>query len=130
MRVLVNGARLYFDVEGAGGGPAVRALARRRFLEGHADADTLENWVRLTFPVYTRTPRDPRIGKRAIRREVVHEWFSERDGEVWRFDLFPALGSIACPTLVMGGEDDPTRLSTPWRRSATSYCMADRVCRD
>jgi proline iminopeptidase len=26
---------------------------------------------------------------------------------LWTFDLFPALSRIACPTLVMGGEDDP-----------------------
>ena len=45
------------------GGPEVGALARRRFLDGHghADAATLEAWMRLAFPLYTRTPRDPAV---------------------------------------------------------------------
>ena len=43
------------------GGPEIGALARRRFLEGHTDEATLEAWVRLAFPLYTRTPRDPAV---------------------------------------------------------------------
>jgi proline iminopeptidase len=37
----------------------------------------------------------------------VLDWFAGPDGEARRFDFFPALSRIACPTLVMGGEDDP-----------------------
>lgn len=89
------------------GGPEVGALARRRFLEGHHDAAILEAWLRLALPVYMRTPRDPDGAKRAIRRDELRDWFSRPGGELWTFDLFPALSRIACPTLVMGGEDDP-----------------------
>ena len=89
------------------GGPEVGALARRRFLEGHSDPATLEAWVRLAFPLYTRTPRDPAIARRAIRRPEVTHWFTRPDGEGQTFDFFPVLSRVQCPTLVMGGEDDP-----------------------
>jgi pimeloyl-ACP methyl ester carboxylesterase len=72
------------------GGPEVGALARRRFLEGHTDAATLEAWVRLAFPLYTRTPRDPDAARRAIRRPEVTRWFTREGGEGRTFDLFAA----------------------------------------
>jgi proline iminopeptidase len=89
------------------GGPEVGALAHRRFLEGHHDAAILEAWLRLALPVYVRAQHDSDSGKRAIRRDELRDWFSRPGGELWTFDLFPALSRIACPTLVMGGEDDP-----------------------
>lgn len=89
------------------GGPEVGALARRRFLEGHTDPATLEAWVRLAFPLYTRTPRNPDVTARALRRPEVTAWFNRPDGEGHTFDLFPALSRVQCPTLVLGGEDDP-----------------------
>jgi len=89
------------------GGPEVGALARRRFLEGHTDAATLEAWIRLAFPLYTRTPRDPQVVHRAVRRPDVTRWFLRPGGEGHTFDLFPLLDRVACPTLVLGGEDDP-----------------------
>jgi len=89
------------------GGPEVGALARRRFVDGDTDAATLAAWVRLAFPLYTRTPRDPDVARRAVRRPEVTRWFLRPGGEGHTFDLFPALSRIQCPTLVMGGEDDP-----------------------
>jgi pimeloyl-ACP methyl ester carboxylesterase len=89
------------------GGPEVGALARRRFLEGKLDAEDLEAWVRLAFPVYTRTPRDPQARQRAIRHPEVNHWFARPGGEGRSFNFFPALPSIQCPTLVLGGEVDP-----------------------
>jgi pimeloyl-ACP methyl ester carboxylesterase len=89
------------------GGPEVGALARRRFVEGHADPATLEAWVRLAFPLYTRTPRNPDAARRAIRRPEVTHWFTRPGGEGQTFNLFPALSKVQCPTLVMGGEEDP-----------------------
>jgi proline iminopeptidase len=89
------------------GGAEVGALARRRFLDGHTDAATLEAWLRLAFPLYTRTPRDPDVVRRAIRNPEVTRWFMRPGGEGHTFDLFPALSRVRCPTLVLGGEDDP-----------------------
>ena len=87
------------------GGPEVGALARRRFIEGHTDEATLEQWVRLAFPLYTRTPRHPDTASRAIRRLEVTRWFANGEGRT--FDLLKDLGNVRCPTLVLGGEDDP-----------------------
>ena len=91
------------------GGPEVGALARRRFLEveGHPDMASLDAWRRLAFPLYTRTPRDPDMARRAVSRSEVLQWFTRPGGESHTFNMFPDLDRICCPTLVMGGEDDP-----------------------
>ena len=91
------------------GGPEVGALARRRFLEveGHPDMASLDAWRRLAFPLYTRTPRDPDMARRAVSRSEALQWFTRPGGESHTFNMFPDLGRICCPTLVMGGEDDP-----------------------
>ena len=92
------------------GGPEVGALARRRFLEatgpsgpGLARCD----WRRLAMPHYTRVPRDPDMARRAVSRPEVLQWFTRPGGESRSFNLFPDLHRIQCPTLVLGGEDDP-----------------------
>jgi pimeloyl-ACP methyl ester carboxylesterase len=89
------------------GGPVVGALARRRFLEGHTDASTLESWVRLAFPVYTRTPRDPNVVQRAVRNPEVTRWYTQAGGESHTFNFLSELSRVECPTLILGGEDDP-----------------------
>jgi len=91
------------------GGPEVGALARRRFLEvqGHPDQASLDAWRLLAMPLYTRTPRDPDMVRRAVGRPEVLHWFTKPGGESHTFDMFPDLHRIRCPTLVLGGEDDP-----------------------
>ena len=91
------------------GGPEVGALARRRFLETgvHKDQASVEAWQRLALPLYTRKGHDPDMMARALRRPAVLQWFTRPGGEVTSFDLVPDLHRISCPTLVMGGEDDP-----------------------
>jgi proline iminopeptidase len=84
-------------------------LARRRFLElqGHPDQVSLEAWRRLAFPLYTRIPRDPDAARRAVNRSEVLQWFVRPEGEAHTFDMFSDLHRIRCPTLILGGEDDP-----------------------
>jgi pimeloyl-ACP methyl ester carboxylesterase len=91
------------------GGPEVGALARRRFLEvqGHPDHASLDAWGRLAMPLYTRIPRDPNMARRAVNRSEVSHWFTRPGGESHRFDMSGDLHRIRCPTLVLGGEDDP-----------------------
>jgi proline iminopeptidase len=65
-------------------------------------------WLRLALPAYTRRPRDPDMARRAVSRPAVGlHWFAKPDGESDTFNMFPELGRIRCPTLVLGGEDDP-----------------------
>ena len=92
------------------GGPEVGALARRRFLDvdDRRDQAAVDAWRKLAFPVYMRTPRDPNIGSRTVGKpEVGLHWFAKPGGESHSFNMFPELGRIRCPTLVLGGEDDP-----------------------
>ena len=90
------------------GGPEVGALARRRFLESDGtDPAMLEAWIRLAFPHYVRKPRDPEAGHRTVANPDVLQWFNKIGGESRRFDMLADLGRIQCPTLVLGGEDDP-----------------------
>ena len=90
------------------GGPEVGALARRRFLESNGtDPAMLEAWIRLAFPHYVRKPRDPDAGHRTVANPDVLQWFNKIGGESRRFDMLADLGHIQCPTLVLGGEDDP-----------------------
>jgi proline iminopeptidase len=91
------------------GGPEVGALARRRFLElqGHPDQASLDAWARLAIPLCTRIPRDPDMARRAVNRSEVLQWFTRPGGESHSFNMFGDLDRIQCPTLVLGGEDDP-----------------------
>jgi proline iminopeptidase len=91
------------------GGPEVGALARRRFLEmkGQRDEVAVAAWRTLAMPHYTRRSRAEGMGRAIVRQDVLH-WFTRPgDGEGHRFNFLPELCRIACPTLVMGGEDDP-----------------------
>jgi len=47
------------------------------------------------------------MSRRAVNRSEVLHWFTKPGGESHTFDMFPDLGRIQCPTLVLGGEDDP-----------------------
>jgi len=91
------------------GGPEVGALARRRFLEvqGHPDQASLDAWRRLAIPLYTRVARDPDMARHAVNRSEVLQWFTKPGGESHTFDMLGDLHRIQCPTLVLGGEDDP-----------------------
>jgi pimeloyl-ACP methyl ester carboxylesterase len=57
--------------------------------------------------LYTRVPRDPDMARRAVNRPEVLQWFTQPGGESHRFNMLADLGRIQCPTLVLGGEDDP-----------------------
>ena len=60
------------------------------------------------MPLYFRTPRDPDMAP--SRRQPAGGGCTgspEPGGESDTFNMFPDLHRIQCPTLVMGGEDDP-----------------------
>ena len=62
----------------------------------------------LAMPLYFAHPA--RSGYGAPRRQPARggaAWFTRPGGESDTFNMFPDLHRIQCPTLVMGGEDDP-----------------------
>ncbi|MFC7694842.1 alpha/beta fold hydrolase [Paeniroseomonas aquatica] len=89
------------------GGPEVGALAYQRFIERKSDAATMDAWIRLAMPHYTRSKPNPHVAQRAIKHPEVLRWFTRPDGEGQEFNLVPDLPRICCPILILGGEDDP-----------------------
>jgi proline iminopeptidase len=85
------------------GGPDAREAARRYWEK--PGGETLPDYAKLCFPLYSRTPRDPDANARTVWNFEVMYAFG--GGEDQRFDLLPELAKVRCPTLVLGGEDDP-----------------------
>lgn len=94
--------RVFDTFERLGGGEAREAA--RRYWEAPGP-DTLPDYARVCFPLYTRSPRDPDANARAHWNFDVMFHFG--GGENVSFDLLPDLARVRCPTLVLGGEDDP-----------------------
>jgi proline iminopeptidase len=85
------------------GGAQVRDVAERHFRE-LTDA-THEEFMRVCLPVYNPKPMPPdALARTRLRPEVGNHFFRN---EGLTLDLFPELGNIRCPTLVLGGELDP-----------------------
>jgi pimeloyl-ACP methyl ester carboxylesterase len=85
------------------GGAEAREAARR-YWEAPG-AETLPDYARLCFPLYSRAPRDPDANTRT--RWNFDVMFHFGGGEDHRFDLTADLARVRCPVLVLGGEDDP-----------------------
>lgn len=85
------------------GGAEAREAARRYWQA--PGADTIADYARLCFPLYSRRPRDPDANARTVWNFDVMFHFG--GGEDATFDLLPDLARVRCPTLVLGGEDDP-----------------------
>lgn len=89
------------------GGAEARAASERFEVEG-ATPETMRDFARLCMPLYRRTAAaDPDAPKRTVANYETMQWFDRPGGEGRTFDLRPELARIACPTLVLGGEDDP-----------------------
>lgn len=86
------------------GGPEARAAAAA-FYEAPG-TDTLPEFVSKCMSLYNRHFHDPGGMKRSIVNiDVLLHFFRH---EYRRVDLREGLGSLRCPVLVLGGEDDPT----------------------
>lgn len=62
-------------------------------------------YYRRCVPLYTTSPIHPDVLARAITREEVARFYN--GGEARTCNLLPDLRNVKCPTLVMGGTDDP-----------------------
>jgi pimeloyl-ACP methyl ester carboxylesterase len=89
------------------GGPEVGAMAHRRLFEGHSDLASLEAWRRVALPLYTKRPRDADVMARVLSNAQVLQAFTGPGGEDHTFNMLGDLARVECPTLVMGGEEDP-----------------------
>jgi proline iminopeptidase len=62
--------------------------------------------MNVCLPLYTRRPLDPDvIARMRINPEATINWTRVEAGKV---DLREAVGRIACPVLLLAGEDDPS----------------------
>ena len=85
------------------GGPHVREVAERHFRE--LTDESHEEFMRVCLPVYNPNPMPAEaLARVRLRPEVGNHFFRNEGLDV---DLFPELGNIRCPTLVVGGELDP-----------------------
>lgn len=101
------------------GGARLRDVARR-YLET-PNAETEEAYLRECHPFYSRAEASGRYNfrestERTVRNpEVTYYYANDRQlpdgtvlpGEAKRINLLPALERVRCPTLIMGGTDDP-----------------------
>jgi proline-specific peptidase len=92
----------------AKGGPEIGALARRALTSGYDSADFAAQWLKRAMPFYnTRPAADQTASARAVMNTDVLLRFLGPGGEGYTFDLHADLARIRCPTLVLGGSEDP-----------------------
>ncbi len=91
----------------AKGGPEARAIAERYWTVG--DPEIFEAYMRVCMPLYNTTAGAgmAEARQRAIMRLEVYRHFALPGRELLATDYRPQLSRIECPTLVMGGLEDP-----------------------
>ncbi len=85
------------------GGEEARAIAEA-YWTAPGD-ETLRDYARVCLPLYNRTGQDPDRNARTVWNFEVLLHFGK--GEDGTMNLLPGLAQVACPTLVLAGEDDP-----------------------
>ncbi len=90
------------------GGAEVGAMARQMYTNGFDSAEFAGRWLAKAMPAYNTTPApDPDATARAVMAMDVTLQFFRSGGEIWSFDMIADLARIRCPTLVLGGDEDP-----------------------
>jgi proline iminopeptidase len=107
--LLSAAARLNIDRIGAAfarlGGARARTVAEK-FWRGMTP-ENVQDYMTVCAPLYFRKPYDPERDARAVMRPAITLEYLKGGGEAQRANFLPHLGTIACPTLLIGGEDDP-----------------------
>ncbi len=92
----------------AKGGPEIGAMARHVLTQGYTSPELATQWLARAMPFYNTTPvADPDARSRAVMSFAVLMDFFGPAGECFTFDLLTDLAKVRCPTLVLGGEEDP-----------------------
>ncbi len=92
----------------AKGGPEIGAMAREVLTHGYTSPELATQWMTLAMPFYNTTPAtDHDARSRAVMSFKVLMDFFGPDGECFTFDMLTDLAQVRCPTLVLGGEEDP-----------------------
>jgi proline iminopeptidase len=86
------------------GGPQVRAAAERFWSD--PGAATLPDYLQQAMPLYNASPGGSAdaLTRATLHLDLMFHFFRD---EGRRFDFLPGLGSLRCPTLVLGGALDP-----------------------
>ncbi|MFA1545865.1 alpha/beta fold hydrolase [Actinomadura chokoriensis] len=101
------------------GGAEARDVARR-YWDGE---DVQDDWERVCLPLYSRRPdAADRLARIRWNPDVVEHF---RHTLAARFDPWPHLDRVTCPTLIMNGEDDPVATVSAARRLAAALADAD-----
>ena len=104
------------------GGARAREVAHRYW----AGEDVREDWERVCLPLYSRRADDPDAAHRLARIRWNHDVTEHfRHGLADEFDPWPHLDRVACPVLIVNGEDDPVATVSAARRLAGALPDAD-----
>lgn len=108
------------------GGPQARAAAEARWKT--PSLETNAAYIEICYPLYNRrATRDADSFARVERHDAVAIHYAASDHGATRLDFREALSRIQCPTLVIGGEDDPI---TPISRSELiAACLPQHLAR-
>jgi proline iminopeptidase len=80
------------------------AEVARAFWTGAGDAEKMMAYATTCLPLYSPTPMDPEAQTR-VQMNV--EFLMDPGRVTHDMNLLPGLANVACPTLVIAGEDDP-----------------------
>ena len=89
------------------GAAQARAIAERFWQSG--DDEEFDTNMKVCMPLYNTRPRADRAQAqaRSIMRREVYRHFSLPGREIHTMDFRKALKLVRCPTLVLGGAEDP-----------------------
>ena len=94
------------------GGREARDAAQAFFRD--PSLETLGEYAGRCTPLYNRTPQDPNLMARGMLHANFDLCMAFFQGEWRTFDFSAELRNVRCPTLVIGGSEDPI---TPWADS-------------
>jgi proline iminopeptidase len=90
------------------GGDEIAKMARHALTVGYDSPEFAAKWMMEAMPYYnTKATADPDGRARMVMTAKVLMDFLGPGGEGLSFDMLADLAKVQCPTLVLGGEDDP-----------------------